>query len=130
VATFIGSPAMNLLPGRITGPGVVDIKGGRVAFRAEAFASALGQEVDVGIRPEDLMLARTGAGNALAFAHDFVEELGATRLIHGSVGEVPLVVAVAASSEGRADAAGAVAVEPAAVHLFDSKTGISLRRGA
>jgi sn-glycerol 3-phosphate transport system ATP-binding protein len=130
VATFIGSPAMNLLPGRIAGPGVVDIKGGRVAFRADAFAYALGQAVDVGIRPEDLMLARTGAGNALLFAHDFVEELGATRLIHGSVGEVPLVVAVATSSESLADAAGAVAVDPAAVHLFDSTTGISLRRGA
>jgi sn-glycerol 3-phosphate transport system ATP-binding protein len=130
VATFIGSPAMNLLPGRIAGPGVVDIKGGRVAFRTDAFAYALGQAVDVGIRPEDLMLARTGAGNALLFAHDFVEELGATRLIHGSVGEVPLVVAVATSSESLADAAGAVAVDPAAVHLFDSTTGISLRRGA
>jgi sn-glycerol 3-phosphate transport system ATP-binding protein len=130
VATFIGSPAMNLLPGRIAGPGVVDIKGGRLAFRAEAFAYALGQEVDVGIRPEDLMLASPGAGNALAFAQDFVEELGATRLVHGSVAEVPLVVAVATASEGDAAAAGAVAVEPAAVHLFDSTTGLSLRRGA
>jgi sn-glycerol 3-phosphate transport system ATP-binding protein len=130
VATFIGSPAMNLLPGRIGGPGVVDIKGGRVAFRAEAFAYEMGQEVDVGIRPEDLMLARPGAGNALAFAHDFVEELGATRLIHGSVGEAPFIVAVATSSETLADAAAGVAVEPTAVHLFDGKSGISLRRGA
>ena len=30
VATFIGSPAMNLLPGRITAPGEVDV-GGRTA---------------------------------------------------------------------------------------------------
>ena len=37
VATFIGSPAMNLLPGRIVAPGMVETSGGRIAFRAEAF---------------------------------------------------------------------------------------------
>jgi sn-glycerol 3-phosphate transport system ATP-binding protein len=128
VATFIGSPAMNLLPGRIAGPGIVDIDGGRIAFRAEAFACEPGQEVDVGIRPEDLILTRAGAGNGLSFARDFVEELGATRLIHGSVGDVPIVVAVATSTETGADAAAAIAVEPATAHLFDRITGISLRR--
>jgi sn-glycerol 3-phosphate transport system ATP-binding protein len=130
VATFIGSPAMNLLPARIAGPGIVEIKGGRIPFHAEAFAVALGQEVDVGVRPEDLVLGRAGAGNGLPFAPDFVEELGATRLIHGSIGEVPIVVAVATSSEAVVDGAGAVAVEPAAVHLFDRASGSSLRRGA
>jgi len=130
VATFIGSPAMNLLPGRIAGPGIAEIKGGRIPFRAEAFAVALGQEVDVGVRPEDLVLGRAGAGNGLPFAPDFVEELGATRLIHGSIAEVPIVVAVATSSEAVVDGAGAVAVEPAAVHLFDRASGSSLRRGA
>jgi len=59
-----------------------------------------------------------------------VEELGATRLIHGSVGEVPIVVAVATSTEIGAHAADAIAVEPAAVHLFDRTTGLSLRRSA
>jgi sn-glycerol 3-phosphate transport system ATP-binding protein len=128
VATFIGSPAMNLLPGRIAGPGIVDIDGGRIAFRAEVFACEPGQEVDVGIRPEDLILTRAGAGDGLSFVRDFVEELGATRLIHGSVGDVPIVVAVATSTETGADAARAIAVEPATVHLFDRITGISLRR--
>jgi sn-glycerol 3-phosphate transport system ATP-binding protein len=130
VASFIGSPAMNLLPGRIAGPGIVAIDGGQIAFRAEAFACEPGQEVDVGIRPEDLILTRPGAGKDLSFARDFVEELGATRLIHGSVGDAPIVVAVAASTEAGADAASAVSVEPAAVHLFDRPTGISLRRRA
>src|SRR5678815_4117125 len=32
VATFIGSPAMNLMPGRVVGPGVVETSGGRIAF--------------------------------------------------------------------------------------------------
>jgi sn-glycerol 3-phosphate transport system ATP-binding protein len=128
VATFIGSPAMNLLPGRIAAPGIAEIKGGRVAFRAEAFACKAGQDVDVGIRPEDLTFAAPDAGDKLAFVKDFVEELGATRLIHGSVGAAPVVVAVATSA--RLDGAGALAVDPATVHLFDMRTGASLRRGA
>ena len=128
VATFIGSPAMNLLPGRIAAPGIAEIKGGRVAFRAEAFACKAGQDVDVGFRPEDLTFAAPDAGDKLAFVKDFVEELGATRLIHGSVGAAPVVVAVATSA--RLDGAGALAVDPATVHLFDMRTGASLRRGA
>jgi sn-glycerol 3-phosphate transport system ATP-binding protein len=126
VATFIGSPAMNLLPGRIVAPGSAELKGGRVGFRAEAFACEVGQDVDVGVRPEDLTFTAPGAGDKLAFVKDFVEELGATRLIHGSVGEAPIVVAVATSTQ--LDDAGALAVDPATVHLFDKRTGASLRR--
>jgi sn-glycerol 3-phosphate transport system ATP-binding protein len=128
VATFIGSPAMNLLPGRIAALGSAELKGGRVGFRAEAFACEVGQDVDVGVRPEDLTFTAPGTGDKLAFAKDFVEELGATRLIHGSVGEAPIVVAVATSTQ--LDDAGALAVDPAAVHLFDKRSGASLRRAA
>ena len=42
VATFIGSPAMNLLPGRIAAPGVVETAGGRLGFVADAFEAADG----------------------------------------------------------------------------------------
>ena len=126
VATFIGSPAMNLLPGRIAGPGLAQIEGGHIAFQADAFNVALGQQVDIGIRPEDLQVSTTGASDKLPFVKDFIEELGATRLIHGAVGGAPMVVAVATSTQ--ADGADGLAVDPAAVHLFDGTTGASLRR--
>jgi sn-glycerol 3-phosphate transport system ATP-binding protein len=127
VATFIGSPAMNLLPGRIAGPGLAQIEGGRIAFPADAFKVALGQQVDIGIRPEDLQVSTTRA-DKLPFVKDFIEELGATRLIHGAVGGAPMVVAVATSTQ--ADGAGGLAVDPTAVHLFDGTTGASLRRAS
>jgi sn-glycerol 3-phosphate transport system ATP-binding protein len=126
VATFIGSPAMNLLPGRIVAPGLAETAGGRIAFDAAAFGAAAGQDVEIGIRPENLQLGAAGEGK-LAFAKDFVEELGATRLVHGMVGEAPMVVAVASSSLPGDEGAG-LAASPAAVHLFDSRTGASLRR--
>jgi sn-glycerol 3-phosphate transport system ATP-binding protein len=79
------------------------------------------------VRPEDLRFGSAGTGG-LPFARDFIEELGATRLFHGTSGDVAVVVAVAA---GAADeAGGAVTADPEAVHLFDAETGNSLRRGA
>jgi sn-glycerol 3-phosphate transport system ATP-binding protein len=125
VATFIGSPAMNLVPGKVAGPGVVETAGGRIGFAAEAFEAAAGREVEVGIRPEDLRFAAAG-DNTLAFAGDFVEELGATRLFHGTSGDAPLVLAVAAAEAE--EAGSAVTTDPSSVHLFDPASGNSLRR--
>jgi sn-glycerol 3-phosphate transport system ATP-binding protein len=125
VATFIGSPAMNLVPGKVAGPGVVETAGGRIGFVANAFEAAAGREVEVGIRPEDLRFASAG-DNALAFAGDFVEELGATRLFHGTSGDAPLVVAVAAAEAE--EAGSVVTADASAVHLFDPASGNSLRR--
>jgi len=127
VATFIGSPAMNMLPGRVAGPGVVETAGGRIGFAADAFEVGAGQAVEIGIRPEDFGFGRGGEG-ALAFARDFVEELGATRLFHGTAGEASIVVAVAAAEA--AEAGSSLGVAPQAVHLFDPASGRSLRRGA
>jgi sn-glycerol 3-phosphate transport system ATP-binding protein len=135
VASFIGSPAMNLLPGRVASPGVLETAGGRLAYAGDAFAASAGESVEIGIRPEDLRLGAGGEGG-LAFVRDFVEELGATRLVHGTMGgaaatgdgiePAALVVAVAgAAGDGPEDS---VAANPEAVHLFDPATGKSLRR--
>ena len=124
VATFIGSPAMNLLPGKVVAPGVVETGGGRIGFVPDAFSAADGQAVEVGIRPEDLRFGSGGAGE-LAFAKDFVEELGATRLIHGGVGTATVAIAVAATAS---DVGTSLAADREDVHLFDPATGNSLRR--
>ena len=125
VATFIGSPAMNLVPGRVTAPGEVDLGTGRLAFDTAAFRVAAGRDVEVGIRPEDLRIAANGTG-ALAFAKDFAEELGATRLLHGTVGDAAMVVALS----GPAPQGESFGLDAAAqvVHLFDPASGDSLRR--
>jgi sn-glycerol 3-phosphate transport system ATP-binding protein len=125
VATFIGSPAMNLVPGRVTAPGTVDTGGGTLAFDADAFPVENGREVEVGVRPEDLRLASGGEG-ALTFVKDFAEELGATRLFHGTVGDGVMVVAL--SGPAPAGAKFGLSAAPEAVHLFDPATGVTLRR--
>src|SRR5262245_36839696 len=124
VATFIGSPAMNLMPGRIVGAGLVETGGGRIGFAPGAFMAGDGQAVEVGIRPEDL---RFGSGEAgeLRFVKDFVEELGATRLIHGNVANAPITLAVAMTA---GEVGSSIGADHASVHLFDPETGKSLRR--
>ncbi|WP_323006817.1 sn-glycerol-3-phosphate ABC transporter ATP-binding protein UgpC [Pseudorhodobacter sp.] len=59
VAQFIGSPAMNLLPGQVVETGeqtVVRLAGGGVARSSvPTVAADLGMTVNIGVRPEDLV---------------------------------------------------------------------------
>jgi sn-glycerol 3-phosphate transport system ATP-binding protein len=68
----------------------------------------------------------TGGNGGLSFATAFVEELGATRLVHGTSGSAPVVIAVAAAAMQHGPDAS-LAADAAAVHLFDPGSGKSLR---
>ena len=129
VATFIGSPAMNLVPGRIVEPGVVEVSGGgRLGYDAARFGGSAGQGIEIGVRPEDIEIAAAGAAHTVQIKREFVEELGATKLIHGLVGDnAAMVMAVPSATPLNGDATLAVAAPVAAVHLFDPASGASLR---
>lgn len=138
VAGFIGSPPMNMMPGVITAGGGVEIAGGgRLAIDLDDFDIEIGRAVDVGMRPEDVILdsrmqdaAATGQP-ALAFTAELTEELGATRLIYGKSGARDFAIAMPASSpplpHGQVTRVHAA---PARIHLFDQTTGLSLRNVA
>jgi sn-glycerol 3-phosphate transport system ATP-binding protein len=128
VASFIGSPAMNLLPGKVIADGVLDVGACRILFDAQYMTAHTGQAVDVGIRPEDAEIAGSVPANDIPFMREFVEELGATRLVHGTIGTAPFVVAVQAAAPVAAEKGTNLAIAPAAVHLFDTQTGLSLRK--
>jgi alpha-glucoside transport system ATP-binding protein len=59
VAQFIGSPAMNLMPGEITGTGAVTkialAAGGSAEAAIPTQAADMGLKVNVGVRPEDFV---------------------------------------------------------------------------
>ncbi len=77
VAGFIGSPAMNVFPARVV-EGGVQIGSVVVPVERSALAHA-GDEVSVGVRPEDLAIQ---APDGLAVVVDLVEELGADGYIY------------------------------------------------
>jgi sn-glycerol 3-phosphate transport system ATP-binding protein len=115
VASFIGSPPMNLVPARIEG-GAVRLGG---ATLAQGIAIRPG-DVTLGFRPEDLV---PGAGE-LDLAVNYVEELGASRLVHGAHEGVPVLAATPAGHPV-ADRM-AFAIRPDLLHFFDSASGARL----
>jgi alpha-glucoside transport system ATP-binding protein len=86
VAQFIGSPAMNLLPGEIvaTGPTTtIDLHHGHDAVaEIETQASEKGWKVNVGVRPEDLRMAADGDHILFEGMVDYVEALGEVTLLY------------------------------------------------
>ncbi|MEP3296526.1 MAG: sn-glycerol-3-phosphate ABC transporter ATP-binding protein UgpC [Pseudoruegeria sp.] len=84
VAQFIGSPAMNLLPGKITKTGdhtTVTLDGGGIAYSAVPTQEAnKGLQVNIGVRPEDLV--PTDGTALFSGTVKFSEALGEVTLLY------------------------------------------------
>jgi sn-glycerol 3-phosphate transport system ATP-binding protein len=120
VAGFLGAPPMNLLPGRVRAPGQVEVGEGRVLrFAATAFDARVGQEVEVGIRAEEVVPDTAG----LPLLVELTEELGAGRHVHATLDGMAFVVALPAGERLPAGRVLNVAVPESAVHLFDPVAG-------
>jgi ABC-type sugar transport system ATPase subunit len=118
VAGFIGSPPMNLLPGRMV-EGGVRVAGTtlRVAVPTRPSGDA---SVTVGFRPETLTLAAEGSANALTLTVEHVEWLGHETLAHLSAGDAPVVARLPGMHTLDGGAPLTVAVDPAKIYLFDA----------
>ncbi len=132
VAQFIGSPAMNLLPGRITGSGAettVELRGGGTARSAVATAAGTeGRAVNVGVRPENLAPAEDGAAAIYEGRVDYAEELGEVTLLYFETDDpsgTPVIAKLPGTHRGMRGRTVRLAADPAAVHLFAD--GLSLR---
>ena len=118
VARFIGSPGMNVLPGRGRGMGegggVVDCGSLSVPVALEHYEG----EIHLGVRPEHVTLcgADQGMGNAAVVV---IEPLGAETLVHLSAGGLPLVVRLPGLVELRAGDSVGVKLDRRHLHLFD-----------
>ncbi|NRP17477.1 sn-glycerol-3-phosphate import ATP-binding protein UgpC [Ensifer adhaerens] len=123
VASFIGSPAMNLIKGNIKG----------ASLHIGAYRIELGDHapvegpVTVGLRAEDLRLAGVGE-DAMLFQVDYVEELGAQRLVHGTLEDQALTVALSPEIPLSGDLAVTIATDR--LHFFSPDNGKRLERGA
>ncbi len=116
VASFIGSPAMNLLRGTRDGntlhfgSQVLDLG------RAPAFPGP----ITVGIRAEDLRIASADE-QSLTLKVEYIEELGAQRLVHGTVDGKKLTASL--SPEIEIGETMALTIAPERLHFFDADTG-------
>jgi sn-glycerol 3-phosphate transport system ATP-binding protein/multiple sugar transport system ATP-binding protein len=119
VAGFLGSPAMNFLPGRVDGDTVA--LAGEVHVRMDV-AAKQDRRVLLGIRPHDLRVAE---GGPITLRAEVVETLGSHVLVHGHVAGTPFVVALEGIDGPKKG--DTLTLAPTAVHLFDEETGEALR---
>jgi len=126
VATFIGSPAMNLLPARTENGGTRASLGGGLELDLAAPVPGGRNAVTLGVRPEHMQIRQNGDG--LPFALDMVEHLGADQLLHGRFDGSDELITVRTSSETNYSAGQSVSLSMASdkLHLFDSQSGARL----
>ncbi len=113
VATFIGSPSMNILPGTVDG----------TVFRGNGFAVPLGagdhsRVAEIGIRPQSFEAAVAGPIKAEV---DFVEALGAETFVHCRVGGSKLTAQVPVGLKVSTGDTLSFEVKDGAVHRFDAE---------
>lgn len=124
VATFIGSPPMNILEATSLGDGVVSIEGHRLLID-KALSLPAGQIVKIGIRPEHLSVQADG----FTIHVELVESLGAHQIIHATWGQQKLAMQVETDRvPAQSGQALVVGCAPQHLHVFDAQTGQRLLR--
>ena len=124
VASFIGTPPMNLLAGTIGDGGQLVVQGRPLPLTVQDGART--GEVLVGIRPEHVELARSREEADLELPVEIVEELGATRILHARLGDQGFAVTTAPGLPFPEGATLLLRLPPSAVHLFDPRSGARL----
>ena len=116
VAQFIGSPAMNLIPGRIEGTELVAVDGTRIPIGSH---SASG-EVLLGLRSEYLRLDPAGLPARIVS----IEPTGAETLVVLHLAGQDITAAFRDRISAPAGAELRIGLDPAQAHIFDAKTGL------
>ena len=126
VAAFIGSPAMNLIPGRLksrNGMRAVETNDG-VELPLPANAPGQdGQPVQYGVRPDHLSVAN---GKGVEAMVEVVEPTGADTLVFARIGNQKICGAFSERYGFRPGERITLAPKLDSVHLFDAQSGINL----
>jgi multiple sugar transport system ATP-binding protein len=121
VATFVGSPPLNVLRGSLDANTKSFVVGGTpVPLPAERFARcAASKVVEIGIRPEDLSLCETDRPGALRGEVYVVEPLGNETLVEVRLGDAVVELLAERGWSAPIGAPVGVTFDPAAACFFD-----------
>ena len=135
VASFIGSPTMNFLDGRVSAKSgtatTLELSNGPIVLPVAAARLSVGDNVKIGLRPEDFYLKADGAN-----AHEFngritlLEPLGGETIAHAALdGATAVPVVVKLPGDAAVSTGGAIRlyVDPSRCHLFD-RDGLAVAR--
>lgn len=134
VATFLGEPAMNIIPATVVEGGrlrAYRIGSRRIPAHAPVAERFFGRDVLVGIRPEDVRVETRVGEDHLPARVDRIEVRGSTTVVRlliddlvdpSGTGPLPLQ-AVSRGYGVRPGADVGIALDPTRLHLFDRRTG-------
>ncbi len=126
VATFVGSPAMNLFPAAVQGGRLV---GEFLELDLPARFSGKvrdGQEIMIGIRPPDIQSVDEGTEGSVSALVEVVEYLGNEALVDIRIGSHELIAEMPSSRRPLEDTKMDVRLDPETLHIFDRQTGLSV----
>lgn len=119
VAEFIGSPSMNLVEGTVS-DGMFTAADGDISVPLSAGLSApAGQQVTMGIRPEDVNLVDTAGEHTVTDEVDVVELLGNVQIVHLTPGGQEFLAEVHPSVDVETGKTYHARLTPEKIHLFD-----------
>ncbi|SDE02820.1 multiple sugar transport system ATP-binding protein [Paracoccus isoporae] len=127
VATFIGSPAINLLSGRYVerdGAGAVDLGHG-VVMEAPQVGAEPGQPCLFGIRPEHLEIAESA--DAADFTVEVIEPTGSETIITGRIAGQEVQMSQRERTDLKPGDVLRLRPAPGQVRLFDAETEARLK---
>jgi len=123
VASFIGSPAMNLLDGQVDAAGShCEVRGGLRLPLGPGYCHLAGRPVCLGIRPEHLQPCGVSE-QGLPLVVRTLEILGADNLAHGRWGEQALVVRLPHQQRPAPGHVLQLRAPEEHLHLFDAASG-------
>lgn len=121
VASFIGSPAMNLFNAKVDRTGGLVSFGNWAASLPVRIADAVsGDDIIVGIRPEQCIVSRSGEG--ISAVVDFVEELGSGRIVYADIRGQIFAAAIGEDLAVRPGERVMLQFPQAHLHFFDPNT--------
>jgi multiple sugar transport system ATP-binding protein len=130
VAGFIGSPAMNFIPGSIKSDHGMYFASasGRLLYALDATRFGETQPtdnlpVDLGVRPEHWQLTTADDAEALQLTVDVLEPLGSESFVYGSNHDLRIVVRVDGSIHPEVGSMMYVKPDPFYTHLFRATDG-------
>jgi multiple sugar transport system ATP-binding protein len=121
VASFTGSPPMNVIDATVEGQALVLADGSRLTVSAPLPA---GKTLKLGVRPEHISLSGAGPGLNLPVA--LVEPLGSDTLAFLSLGSREIVARFTPDAAPRTGDRITVQFQADKLHLFDGETGEAL----
>ena len=124
VAQFIGSPAMNLIPGEITDTGKqtrISVAGGGIAVsNVPSNSQDKGRKVNVGVRPEDLVEVAEGGDYLYQGKVNILEALGELTVLYfvPEEGRDPVIAKLPGIHTELRGSTVKLNADPAKVHVF------------